>query len=458
VTAAVETDPVRGRIDAAGRLASADPELAALHARAGGEDGGALAVPQIATVARLARRLGILVSRPVIAADGDMDLDLWVRAQPEGNEVDLAITGWRLREPHRPAIEAAEREMDFERAGAEWSWQSDEALRFTAISPAVAAALGKSVDYVTGKPITRIFRLQEDADGALPMLAALAAQRRFDDQRAEFRVRGKPLYRLSGVPLLDSSGRFAGFRGSATRIVPGDPLERRSAERPPSSNAAFTERLDRALREPLDNIIANADSIAAQPEGPLRRDYAGYARDIAVAGRHLLDLVGDLVDLQAIERPDFAPEAEEVDLADIAGRVAGLLSVRAADSKVRIEAPAAGAALPASGEFKRVLQIAVNLVANAVRYAPAGTSVEIALEQDGDEARLIVVDRGKGIAAEDQQRVFEKFERLDPSEPGGTGLGLYIARRLARAMGGDLRLESAAGEGARFTLVLPTWK
>ena len=68
---------------------------------------------------------------------------------------------------------------------------------------------------------------------------------------------------------------------------------------------------------------------------------------------------------------------------------------------------------------------------------------------------VVVADQGKGIAAADQTRIFDKFERVDPSEPGGTGLGLYIARRLARAMGGDLVVDSAPEQGARFMLTLP---
>jgi signal transduction histidine kinase len=68
---------------------------------------------------------------------------------------------------------------------------------------------------------------------------------------------------------------------------------------------------------------------------------------------------------------------------------------------------------------------------------------------------VIVADQGKGIAAEDQAKIFEKFGRVDPGEPGGSGLGLYIARRLARAMGGDIMVDSAPDEGARFILTLP---
>src|SRR5689334_10212602 len=94
---------VRGRLDAEHRLIEAEPRLAALQRSAGGEVGGPLAVPQIASLARLARRLGITISRPAVAAEGEADIDLWVRAQPSGDGVDLAIGGWTERAPRGPA-------------------------------------------------------------------------------------------------------------------------------------------------------------------------------------------------------------------------------------------------------------------------------------------------------------------------------------------------------------------
>jgi signal transduction histidine kinase len=187
--------------------------------------------------------------------------------------------------------------------------------------------------------------------------------------------------------------------------------------------------------------------LQAQSEGPLRSEYAAYATDIAAAGRHLLSLVDDLVDLQAIERPDFRPAREELDLADVARRAAGLLSVRAASGNVRIDRPEETDSMPATGEFRRTLQILVNLIGNAVRYSPPGGMVWVRTEREGDLAAIVVADQGKGIAPEDQARIFDKFERVDPTEPGGTGLGLYIARRLARAMGGRYCGGLGAGAG-----------
>ena len=454
-----EPRPVLGRVDGEGRLVAADPPLSALHRRAGGKEGGVLAVPQIAALARLSRRLGIPISRAAIAADGDRDLDLWVRAEPEGRDVALSITGWTDRRAAAVESVDSEREADFLRAAADWMWETDETLRLTSLSAGAAAAIGRAPAEMIGKQLTRLFRFRESADGALPILTALAEQSRFGGQVAELRSGASARYELSGVPLIDGMGRFAGFRGSASSVRPqpaSPPANDEGWSEPSASDApAFGERLDKALRLPLDRIIADAETISAREGGPLSTDYQSYACDIAAAARHLLALVDDLVDLQAIERPDFRPETEPLDLADVARRAAGLLAVRGADRQVRIDRPGADETLPATGEFRRALQVMVNLIVNAIRYSPEGGSVWIRAAEEGDRVGIVVADQGKGIAQADQERIFEKFERVDPLEPGGTGLGLYIARRLARAMGGDLVCESSPGTGARFTFTLP---
>ena len=112
----------------------------------------------------------------------------------------------------------------------------------------------------------------------------------------------------------------------------------------------------------------------------------------------------------------------------------------------------------AIAEFRRVLQILINLIGNAIRYSPESTVVRIELAEAGDLARVVVADQGPGLSPGQAQIVFEKFERLGRSDDGGSGLGLYISRRLARAMGGELRVESAPEQGARFILELPADK
>jgi signal transduction histidine kinase len=442
-------EAVNGLVDGQGRLVRADPRLATLQHAAGGLVGGVLAVPALAALARMARTLGILVSRSVIVAEDDHDLELSVRARPDGEMVSLGLSGWDVRPQRRPWLVL---QPDTSQASigsmpqATIKWSVDSALIITQCEGASVAAGS------IGAPLNRLFRMLDDESGEMPILSALAGQRDFTGQRATLGNDPSMEYSIDGLVLRDLQGRFAGYVGTARPMA--EPREDEGTDSTGAS-ADFITRLDAALRAPLARIAASADAIGTQSEGPLRRDYADYAGDIGSAARHLLALVDDLSDLQAIERDDFAVDAETIDVADVARRAAGLLQVRAADRGVRIDRPADGEVLNASGDFRRLMQIVVNLVGNAIRYSPEGSQIWLRTETDAETAVLIVADQGKGISEADQARIFEKFERVDPSEPEGSGLGLYISRRLARAMGGDISVDSAPGQGARFVLTLP---
>ena len=438
--------PVHGRVDDRGRLIEADPPLLRLQECAGGVRGGGLAVPQLASLVRLARRLKIVISRRVVAAYGDQDVDLWVRVKPDGDGVELAITGWQEIEPAQlPPGQDALRWRDFGRASADWIIETDALLRVTQ-SPA-------NMPGMMGQPIEALFTLSCDEGGITLIAEAGRSAARFEDDGAIFLLgRGVPV-RIAGLPLIDGLGALAGYQLLVSRRVSDSSAPRFALPAP--LDEAFGTQLGRAMREPLDRIIANANAIQDRGDGPVRRDYAGYAEDIAGAGRHLLALVDDLVDLQTIERRDFRPEDDAVDLIDTAVRAAGLLGVRAANHHVRIDAPGPGHAVMARGDFRRILQVLINLLSNAIRHSPSGGTVWIRCEREGDIAAIIVADAGEGLAEEDQEKIFDRFERLGLRDGSGSGLGLYISRRLARAMGGDLGVDSAPGEGARFVFTLP---
>ena len=427
-------------IDRDGRLLSADAAIAGLNGRAGGGLGLPVAVPQLAAAIWLTQRLGIPVSRCLTVADAEADVELRILVEPEGDRIQMAVSGWTMRPVWRPAPGM----MPAHRVDEGLVWETDAALRFVFL--ASQAGPDQGVDPVTmlGRPLTALFRFD---DGAASILDALAGRRRRIEQAAVNRITGRGMI-LSATLRTDPMGGVAGVIGTA-RLAPVDP---------PGEDVlatAFTAGLDRALRTSLARIVGEADAIGIRQDGPIATDYADYAGDIASAGRHLMGLVDDLIDLQAIERPDFVPAAEAVDLADLGRRAAGLLAVRADHAGVMIDRPDANARAPCVGDARRILQILVNLVGNALRYSPAGGTIAIDTGWSGGTARITIADRGKGIAAEDQARIFGKFERVDPGEAGGNGLGLFIARRLATAMGGDLTVESAPGEGARFTLTLP---
>jgi signal transduction histidine kinase len=204
--------------------------------------------------------------------------------------------------------------------------------------------------------------------------------------------------------------------------------------------------LDEALRTPLDRIVDAAESIAERAHGPLRSDYTAYANDIAAAARHLLSVI------HAMSEEPGSGHAP-IDLPTLAAEAIILVESAAQARNVRIVL-SASRPLAASGEERAVIQILVNLIGNAVRHSREGGVVTLRFARDRDLASVTVADEGPGIAPADQQRIFERFERADPTA-GGTGLGLAISRRLARSMSGDIGLESAPDQGARFTLTLP---
>lgn len=436
--------PVIGKVDGRGRLVEADPPLLRLQERAGGVRGGPLAVPQLASLARLSRRLRIAISRRVLAAQGDQDIELWVRVKPDEDGTELAISGWQeLSAVQPPPGTEAQRWRDFSRATADWIVETDAMLRITHPPASLATMIGQPIETLLGL---------SDLDGVASIVSAARRAEAFEDPEAMFLLGAGIPVRITGVPLFGNEG-FAGYQLLISRRAAGQEIPARLPTAP--TDDAFGTQLSRAMREPLDRIIAQADGISGRGDGPVRRDYAAYAEDIAEAGRHLLALVDDLVDLQTIEQPDFRPDTDSIDLAAVAQRAAGLLGVKAAAAGVTIDGPLAGQPIMARGDLRRILQILINLLANAIRHSPPGAAVWIRCEREGAIAAVIVADAGDGIAEADQERVFNRFERLGLRDGTGSGLGLYISRRLARAMGGDLGVDSAPGQGARFILTLP---
>ena len=439
--ASVPSEPraVLGRLDRAGRLIAADPELEALQREAGSAVGQRLALPQVAAVAQLARKLGTAVARPAIAASSEHDIELWVNARPEGDEILLSLEGWSTRVPAAPRLASLLGGSEASASSARNEWTADEELRIISLSGELAELLGIDVADAASAPLTRVLRLEEDDLGEMPLINALAARRNFTGQRARSRSDENVVVLLSGEVVAAADGSFAGFRGTAQ-------TEDNAQGAVAGRSNVFDHALDEVLRSPLDRIIESAERIVERADGPLRSDYASYGTDIAAAARHLLSV------LQAMSE-DPAQGHQIVDLAVLAGEAVAMLESSAEDRSVRIEADATEA-LPARGQERAVIQILVNLVVNAIRYSPEAAAIRISFSRTAGTASVTISDNGPGIASDDQQRIFERFERAHSKEDG-TGLGLAISRRLARSMGGDVTLDSAPGEGARFTLTLP---
>jgi signal transduction histidine kinase len=436
--------PILAEINGEGRLLRADDALRRLNQRAGGEDGGIIAVPALLAIAQLSLRLNMRLARPVRVADNADYVELWVEAQPKGDVAHLSIRGWRnlYRNETEPSGDD-----DFGEASVMYFDSASRLVRCegAAIDDLSAADFGSNVAQLCAKLFANGTEVQD-------ALANIRSKKSFGSI---------PLTLNSDGSNVEASGTAAPVAGTAAvyrlRLernlqVPDAADGSRNAHIP---GAMFGKHLAPVLRQPLGRIIANAETIGGELQGPIRENYAEYARDIANAARHLSALVDDLGDLEAIERADFKTAPDNIELGDLARRTAGLLALKAADHSIRILAPAADIKVPAVAEFRRVLQILLNLVTNAVRYSPDGTEVRLDVGIEDDWAVISVSDQGFGIKAHDAEKIFQKFERLGRSGDGGSGLGLYISRRLARAMRGDLSVAEAEGGGAKFTLRLP---
>jgi signal transduction histidine kinase len=206
------------------------------------------------------------------------------------------------------------------------------------------------------------------------------------------------------------------------------------------------------LRTPVMGILARVE--AAQ-DGVLKDQEANLSavHDEALRLARLLD---DLSALAEAERPGLLLDAVPVDLAAIAGTQTSAFAGAFADKGIALSSVLHSAVV--DGEPKRLEQIVVNLLSNALRYTDAGGSVRVAVRRDGADALLEVADTGIGIAAADLPRVFTRFWRGEKSrsrDTGGAGIGLSIVKELVQAHGGSVSIQSVPGEGSVFRVELP---
>ena len=448
---------MQARTDAEGRLVAADEPLLGLQLRCGGELPGVIAIPALREAVERARSTGLKSAAPIMAQDGSEAISAWVELEPLGEGPAGGDAGCRIvvRQWQARAVAgddervAARRRALLARQHSEFSARLDAAQQVIVAEGHAPdlAGLAERMTAEPGHPWTDFVTIEGSAHRQ-PLHWRLL-------DGAPVRIGGSERpWRAALLPLGGPAATPAGFELHLLSDVPFPaPAEAPAA---PSEPARMIGReVAPVLRQPIARIVANAETIRSRLMGPLADEYSTYAADIAAAGQHLLALIDDLTDLEVVESADFSTSPDRIDLAEVARQAAGILGVKARERGIEIDAPRFGESLPAVAEFRRVLQVLLNLIGNALRYAPEGSQVWLRLEQDGDYARVIVADQGPGLDAEQQARVFEKFERLGRSGDGGSGLGLYISRKLARAMKGELSVESAPGQGARFVLSVP---
>ena len=327
-------------------------------------------------------------------------------------------------------------------------------LRFTLVNPATEVLLGAPAGEIVGRAAHELF----PPDVAAPLEAndRIAIESRRTIQFEE-RVPGADgsvrTFLTVKFPLLDARGAPFGVSGIATDITDRVAAEgqlraaRDAAENASVAKSEFLSRISHELRTPLNSVLGFAHVLQAELRGEAERAHAAH---IARGGEHLLRLIDDLLDLARIESGREIPDMTPIDVVAVVREALELVGPLFDERRLELRVDAhRGLYRHVLADGRRLRQVLINLLANAVRYNVEGGWVAVRFADGGAAGRLriLVVDSGPGIGPGDATRIFDAFARGGGSgAPVGTGLGLALSREIARSMGGDVGFDAESAE------------
>ena len=359
---------------------------------------------------------------------------------------------------------------------ADWIWEMDGEGRYTYVSGTVENSLGYSSDEIIGRRSYDFMRTERatEVQGHFQLVS-----RTFRNiEHTLFHKDGTPrIFLSSGTPIRDSAGKVAGLRGVNQDITARKAIEREledhrqhlealvmartqelehardAAEAANRAKSAFLATMSHELRTPM-NAILGMTYLLQRDASPMQADRLGK---VETAGRHLLGLLNDVLDLSRIEAGRLELEDTDFSLGSVLDQARLLMSEAARAKGLELRAENNGVPAWLRGDPTRLRQALLNYAGNAVKFTERGSVVLRAsvAEETGDTLllRFEVEDTGPGIEAEAAKRLFETFVQADASTTrrhGGSGLGLVITRRLARLMGGEAGFDTRPGVGSTF--------
>jgi GAF domain-containing protein len=231
----------------------------------------------------------------------------------------------------------------------------------------------------------------------------------------------------------------------------------RQLEEASQHKSQFLANMSHELRTPLNAILGYTELMADGAYGEPSEKMMGILKRLEANGKHLLGLINDVLDLSKIEAGQLVLELTDYCIQDIAQTVRSTLEPLASDKKLGFKIEVAPQLPPGHGDGRRLTQVLINLVGNAIKFTDAG-EVAIKAEANNGAFHVSVRDTGPGISATDQAKLFQEFQQADNAitrKKGGTGLGLAISKRIIEMHGGRIWVESKPGEGSTFSFMLP---
>jgi signal transduction histidine kinase len=231
----------------------------------------------------------------------------------------------------------------------------------------------------------------------------------------------------------------------------------RQLEEASQHKSQFLANMSHELRTPLNAILGYTELMTDGAYGQPSDKMLEVLKRLEANGRHLLGLINDVLDLSKIEAGQLVLELSDYSMQDIAETVRSTLEPLAADKKLAFKVEIAPQLPPGRGDGRRLTQVLINLVGNAIKFTDAG-DVAIRAEANNGSFYVSVRDTGPGISAADQAKLFQEFQQADNAitkKKGGTGLGLAISKRIIEMHGGRIWVESQPGQGSTFAFTLP---
>jgi PAS domain S-box-containing protein len=252
-------------------------------------------------------------------------------------------------------------------------------------------------------------------------------------------------------PIRNDAGEVTGMVALATDI--SDRVRGDAARQESDAKSRLVAIVNHELRTPLTSILGFSELLKMDRVGSLNPKQKRYVDNVESAGRHLLALINDSLDLSKLAAGKMDLQITGLALAPIVEEAAGQVQPLLEDNGLAIELDV-DLQLWVEADRRRLLQILWNLLSNAIRHTAAGGKITINCRRIGTAVEIVVADTGIGIAADQLVRIFEDYSQVGV-KADGTGLGLPVSRRLAQLMDGDIGVQSEPGAGSSFTVTLP---
>ncbi len=397
-----------------------------------------------------------------------------------------AYQAWKTRNKLELMRHEQERNRDLLGTLAEWIWETDDQLRFSFTNPNVDKILGYSPDELIERKMTDLMSQAEAKRVKLIVLPNIRKRKQISDLECTIKHKDgrKLVMEVTGKPYFDVQGRYLGYRGASLEITKRKDaqmalresnammvdafesekrismqleatmeqleLEKSKAEQASDAKSSFLANMSHEIRTPMTAILGFIDILAElETNGPHSPERLDAIETIKRNGEYLIKLINDILDLSKIEAGKMEVEQIPCCPFELVENVQSLIRVRSDTKGLIFESEFIGS-IPETimTDPTRLRQVLINLLGNAIKFTKAGTvRLVTRLASDANGRNLLqfdVIDSGIGMTEEQATRLFDPFVQADTSTTrnfGGTGLGLTISRRLARSLGGDIKIE-----------------